>query len=122
MDMLNGSLGRKILLFSLPLVLTGILQQLFNAADIVVVGQFVGKEAMAAVGGNAPAIGLLVGLFVGLSMGSNVVIANLIGKNSPSGIAKAVDTSILSSLIIGALLTAAGEYAVPEYLSVMSLP
>ena len=73
--MLNGSLGDKILMVALPLAATGILQQLFNAADIAVVGRFAGTTAMAAVGSNAPVIGLLVNLFMGISIGANVVIA-----------------------------------------------
>lgn len=66
-DMINGPLGDKIVKYAIPLAVTGVLQQLFNAADLAVVGQFSGKEAMAAVGGNAPVIGLLVNLFVGIS-------------------------------------------------------
>ena len=122
MDMLHGRLGGKILFFSLPLVLTGILQQFFNAADIVIVGRFVGKEAMAAVGGMASVIGLMVGLFVGLSMGTNVVIAQRIGRADAAGIARAADTSLTSSLLIGILLILAGEWAASPFLSVMSLP
>lgn len=75
MDMINGSLGDKIIQYAIPLAVTGVLQQLFNAAVLAVVGHFSGKEAMAAVGSNAPVIGLLVNLFVGISLGSNVIIA-----------------------------------------------
>ena len=82
MDMVNGSLGDKIIQYTIPLALTGILQQLFNAADLAVVGQFAGKEAMAAVGSNASVIGLLVNLFVGISLGSNVIIARSIGQGN----------------------------------------
>ena len=77
MDMVNGSLGDKIIKYAIPLAVTGILQQLFNAADLAVVGRFSGKAAMAAVGSNAPVIGLLVNLFVGISLGSNVIMQNL---------------------------------------------
>lgn len=77
--MANGSLGDKIIKYAIPLAATGILQQLFSAADLAVAGQFSGKEATAAVGGNAPVIGLLVNLFVGISLGSNVIIARSIG-------------------------------------------
>ncbi|MBQ4304083.1 MAG: MATE family efflux transporter, partial [Lachnospiraceae bacterium] len=75
MDLLNGSIGDKLLIFALPLAATGILQQLFNAADVAVVGQFAGKNAMAAVGSNASLISLLVNSFTGISMGANVVIS-----------------------------------------------
>ena len=81
-DMLNGSLGDKILMVALPLAATGILQQLFNAADIAVVGRFAGTTAMAAVGSNSPVIGLLVNLFTGISLGTNVVIARRIGAGA----------------------------------------
>ena len=75
MDMLNGPLGRKILRFAIPLAATSILQQLFNAADIAVVGQFAGDKALAAVGANTFVINLLINLFVGISVGVNVVVA-----------------------------------------------
>ena len=80
--MLEGSLADKILLFAIPLAITGILQQLFNAADVAVVGQFAGKDAMAAVGSNSPIIGLLVNLFVGIGLGANVVASNYTGQKN----------------------------------------
>lgn len=74
-DMCNGTLANKILLFALPLMASSLLQLLFNAADVVVVGQFCGKASLAAVGSNTALINLLVNLFVGLSVGANVVVA-----------------------------------------------
>ena len=82
-NMLTGSLWDKIILFALPLAATGILQQLFNAADIAVVGRFtgdMGSIAMAAVGTNSSIVNLIVNLFVGLALGANVVIATEIGR------------------------------------------
>ena len=79
LDMLHGSLWNKLIIFALPLALTGVLQQLFNAADVAVLGQFVGTHAMAAVGNNTPVISLFVTLFLGLSLGANVVIARYWG-------------------------------------------
>ena len=79
-DMLNGSIWDKLLLFALPLAASSILQQLFNAADVAVVGNFAGGEALAAVGANGSVINLLVNLFVGLSIGTNVVVASFIGQ------------------------------------------
>lgn len=73
--MCNGPLWNKILLFALPLMASSILQLLFNAADVVVVGRYAGKEALAAVGSNSALINLLINLFVGLSVGTNVVVA-----------------------------------------------
>ena len=74
-DMTHGSLWDKIVRFALPLALTVFLQQLYNAADVAVVGRFVGTEAMAAVGTNVSLIGLLVNLFMGISLGANVMVA-----------------------------------------------
>ena len=101
MDMLDGSMGDKILLFALPLAATGILQQLFNAADIAVVGRFVGKNAMAAVGSNSPIIALIISLFTGISIGANVVIAKFIGQNRKDGVKRAVHTALLFAFLSG---------------------
>ena len=78
-DMLHGSFAKNIILFAIPLALTGILQQLFNAADVAVVGRLVGTEAMAAVGSNTAIINLIVNFFVGISIGTNVALAQAIG-------------------------------------------
>lgn len=121
-DMVNGSLGDKIIKYAVPLAVTGVLQQLFNAADLAVVGQFSGKEAMAAVGGNAPVIGLLVNLFVGISLGSNVIIAKSIGRGDNENISKAVHTSVLVALLGGILLAVAGEFLAPEVVKMLDVP
>ena len=122
MDMINGSLGDKIIKYALPLAVTGVLQQLFNAADLAVVGQFSGKEAMAAVGSNAPVIGLLVNLFVGISLGSNVIIARSIGQKDHKSISKAVHTSIIVALLGGVLLAVLGEFLAPEIVKMLDVP
>lgn len=82
MDMLHGSIGDKTVSFAILLAVTGICQQLFNAIDIIIMGRFVGKEAMAAVGSNAPVVGLLVTFFVGISLGANVVISQYTGQGN----------------------------------------
>lgn len=92
--MLSGPIVRPLVKFALPIAATSILQQLFNSADVAVVGKYAGSNALAAVGANAPVINLLINLFVGLSIGSNVVIAHLIGQNDKGEIHKAVHTSI----------------------------
>lgn len=120
--MLNGPLGLKIIRYAVPLAATGILQQLFNAADLAVVGQFSGKSAMAAVGSNAAVIGLLVNLFVGISLGSNVIIAKSIGQKDNSTISKAVHTSVLVALLGGLLLTAIGEFLAPDVVTLLDVP
>ena len=92
MDMLNGSIFDKILLFALPLAISSILQQLFNSVDVAVVGRFASSEALAAVGSNSSVISLLINLFVGISVGANVVIANYIGQGKTEKIQDAVHT------------------------------
>lgn len=107
-DILKGTLWKQILLFAIPLSLTGILQQLFNASDVAVVGRFVGNEAMAAVGSAAPIINLLVNLFVGLSVGANVVISQYLGRKNPKDTHAAVHTSLVISFFSGVLIWALG--------------
>lgn len=111
-SMLEGSLWNKILGFAFPLALTGILQQLFNAADIAVVGNYagdMGEIAMAAVGANTPLISLVVNSFLGISLGSNVIIANAIGRKDNETVKKAVHTSIIVALISGLVVSLVAE-------------
>lgn len=120
--MMNGSLWKGILAYSVPLAITGMLQQLFNSADVAVIGRFVGKEAMAAVGSTSPIVGLIVYVFVGVSLGTNVVIAHMIGSHNRDGIKKAVHTSILMALIGGLIMTVIGEVVCSPLLSILSVP
>jgi len=122
MDMLHGSLGDKIIRFALPVAATGILQQLFNAADIAVIGRFVGKEAMAAVGSNNSLIGLMVTMFSGIAMGANVVIARSTGQGNREGIRHAVHTSILIAFVGGLLMTVIGELLAKPLLHWLGVP
>lgn len=108
MDMLHGPVARKMLVFALPVALTGLFQQLFTAADILVLGRFVGKEAMAAAGNNIPAISLIINLYTGLALGANVVIARCIGSGDRNGTRSAVQTAVLLSLISGVAIAAMG--------------
>ena len=108
MDMLNGSIFDKILLFALPLAISSILQQLFNSVDVAVVGRFASSEALAAVGSNSSVISLLINLFVGISVGANVVIANYIGQGKTEKIQDAVHTVMIISLISGVFLLVLG--------------
>ena len=85
MDMIHGSLWNKILLFALPLAASSILQQLFNSVDTAVVGRFASSQALAAVGSNSSLISLMINLFLGVSLGSNVVIAHYIGQGVQNG-------------------------------------
>ena len=120
--MLEGSLWDKILVVALPFAFTGIMQQLFNAADIAMLGQFVGKEAMAAVGSNSPIIGMVLSLFIGISLGANVIIARFIGKKNIHGVHAAVHTAILVALGCGVAMAVAGELLVEPLLRLLSVP
>ena len=121
-DMLHGPIGSQLVLFALPLALTGILQQLFNAADVAVIGRFVGKNAMAAVGSNASVISLLLNLFVGISLGANVVISKFIGQQEREGIRRAVHTSVVVAVISGLFLTLLGELLTGPIIHWMGVP
>ena len=121
-DMLHGPLLSKILIFSLPLAASMMLQQLFNSADVAVVGRFDSPQAMAAVGSNGAAINLMVNLFVGLSIGANVVVARCIGRNETNKIHDAVHTSIMLALISGIILLIWGIIAAKPLLTLMNTP
>lgn len=121
-DMCNGSLFGKILLFTLPLMLSGILQLLFNAADVVVVGRFAGNEALAAVGSTGALTNLLVNLFIGLSVGANVLVARYYGAKSDEEVSQTVHTSILISLIGGVILAVLGIVLASPLLRLMDTP
>ena len=109
-DMLQGPLLGKIWRFAMPIAASAFLQQLFNAADNAVVGNFAQhkEEALAAVGGNAFVIGLLVNLFIGMSVGANVVIASYRGQRNDEGTSKALHTAVVFSVICGLALTVLG--------------
>ena len=124
-DMLNGPLWNKLPLFAIPVAATAMLEQLFNASDIAVVGNFTGAEktaAVAAVGANTPVIGLLVNLFVGIALGANVVIANAIGREDKATVQKAVHTSILMALIGGVGIAVIGELLGGKILGLLNVP
>lgn len=120
MDMCSGSVLKKMLLFSLPLMASGVLQLLFNAADIIVVGRFAGDNSMGAVGSTSSLINLFTNLFVGLSVGVNVVVARAHGAGSNKDIRDAVHTSVLLSAICGVLLTVIGLILAPQMLELMN--
>ena len=121
-NMTEGSIGGKTLRFALPLAATGILQQLFNAADIAVVGRFVGKNAMAAVGSNAPLVNLILSLFIGISIGANVVIASYTGQKNDKAVGRAVHTALTVAFISGVLLALICEALALPILRLMKIP
>ena len=122
MDMTNGPLLKKIVQFSIPLALSGILQLLFNAADIVVVGRFAGNQALAAVGSTGALINLLVNVFIGLPVGTNVLVARYYGAGHQKELEETVHTSVAISLIFGAILIAIGVALAKPLLSLMGTP
>ena len=111
-SMTEGSLWNKILGFAFPLAMTGILQQAFNAADIAVVGNFtgnLGEACMAAVGANTPIINFIINGFLGISLGTNVIIANAVGSKDDETVQKAVHTSMIVAVIGGVIVALLGE-------------
>ena len=112
----------KILMFSIPLMFSSVLQILFNAADIVVVGKFVGDTALAAVGSNSALINLVTNLFIGLSIGANVIVARYFGGKQDENTSIAVHTSIALGFISGIILTLIGIIGAPFFLRIMLTP
>jgi putative MATE family efflux protein len=108
MDMLNGKLSGKLILFAIPLAFSSILQQLFNSADVAVVGRFAGDTALAAVGSCVALVGIFVNLIVGLSVGPNAALATLIGQKKREEISGMLHTVITFGLILGAVLMGIG--------------
>ena len=108
MDMLNGGIAGKLILFAIPLAFSSILQQLFNSADVAVVGRFAGDKALAAVGSCVALVGIFVNLNVGLAVGPNAVLATVIGQNKRKRINPMIHTIITFGIIIGILLMIAG--------------
>lgn len=121
-DMLHGPLLMKILIFALPLAASSILQQLFNSVDVAVVGHFASSQALAAVGSNTPVISLMINLFLGVSMGANVVISNHIGQNDTKRIKQAVNTAGMVAVIGGILLMFIGLTCAKPILTIMGTP
>ncbi len=121
-DMLHGALLPKIFLFALPLALSSILQQLFNSADTAVVGRFAGASALAAVGANGELIGLFIEIFIGLSVGANVLVARFIGRREEARIQPAIHTIILLAIITGTALAIIGQFIAVPLLTLMQTP
>ncbi len=121
-DMTVGSILPKLLLFALPVMLSGLLQLLFNAADLVVVGRFAGSDALAQVGATGPLMNLIVNLLIGLAIGANVTLAHFFGAKDAKGISDAVHTTILLAVLGGLLIGAVGFILAPPLLKLMGTP
>lgn len=122
MNMCEGPLLKKIIVFTIPIILTNLLQLMFNAADLMVVGQFCGSNSVAAVGATTSLVHLIINLFMGLSSGVGVAVATGIGAGSTESIRKTVHTAIPLSLICGALLTVLGLVFAGPLLRIMDTP
>lgn len=121
-DMIHGPLLGKILLFTLPLMASSILQLLFNAADIIVVGRYAGSDALAAVGSTGALINLLTNMFIGFSVGANVLVARYYGAGKPDEVSDTVHTSVMLSIIGGVLLAVIGIIFAAPLLELMGTP
>ena len=121
-DMIHGPLLGKILLFSIPLMFSGVLQLLFNAADVIVVGQFAGPRSIAAVGSTSSVVNLLVSLFIGLSVGVNVLVARFIASNRNRDTYETVHSSILLAIVFGLLFAIIGVSCSNMILKAMGSP
>ena len=121
-DMTEGSVFFKLLQFSIPLIFSSVLQLFFNAADVVVVGRFAGVNSLAAVGSTSSLINLLVNLFLGLSVGTNVIAANYFGSGKNKKLSQTVHTAILLSVYSGVILTVVGVFGAKYILRLMGSP
>lgn len=121
-DMCNGTLMDKLISFSLPLMLSGILQLLFNAVDIIVVGRFTGRQALAAVGSTTALINIFTNLFIGISLGANVLAARFYASGKEKEMSETVHTSITLALISGLVMALAGVLLARFALNLMGTP
>lgn len=121
-DMVNGPILKKMLLFTIPLMCSSMLQLLFNAADIVVVGRFAGDNSLAAVGSNTALINLMTNVFLGLSVGGNVLAARDYGAGNDEELSKTVHTAMLLGMVSGLILTVVGVIFAPQLLELMQTP
>ncbi|MCI8517225.1 MAG: MATE family efflux transporter [Hungatella sp.] len=122
MDMCSGPIFVKIVVFAIPLILSGILQLLFNAADIIVVGRFAGSESLAAVGSTSSLINLLVNVFIGMSVGANVLVARYYGGQQMRDLEETVHTAMVMAAVGGGILILVGVVLADPLLTLMGTP
>ena len=121
-DMINGTIMNKMISFAIPLMLSGILQLLFNAVDIIVVGRFSGSQSLAAVGSTSSLINMLTNLFIGISLGANVLAARFYAAGKHKEMSETVHTSILTAFISGVLMIFVGIFFSRPALELMDTP
>lgn len=121
-DMLNGKLVKKIILFTIPIMLQGILQNIYNSADLVVVGRFSGDTALSAVGATTSIYNVLIGLFMGVSAGVDVVSSFHYGMRDNKGVKQVIDTSVIAAPFLGLIVTLVGFFLAEPILILMKTP
>lgn len=121
-DLTTGKLWKNLILFAIPLLLSSLVQQLYNTVDLIFVGNFIDKSASAAIGASSLLITCLVGFFGGMSVGSGVVVSHIFGARDKSGLSRAVHNAMALSLVGGILLCVGGYFLAPVYLHLVNTP
>ena len=121
-DMTTGPIGKRMISFAIPVFIGHLFQQLYNTADSIIVGNFVGKQALAAVGTTTPIVNMLIGFFTGLSSGASVVIARSFGAQNKQKLHDAVHTAVRMIFALSVVATAVGVFMVPYMLRFMKTP
>lgn len=122
MDMCSGPILGKLLTFTIPLIFSGILQLLFNAADVIVVGRFAGSQSLAAVGSTTALINLMINIFIGLSVGVNVIVARYYGAKREKDVQDTIHTAMALSIVSGLFLIVMGQLLSRPMLELMGTP
>lgn len=118
----EGIIWKQLLLFCFPIMLGTLFQQLYNAVDVIVVGQFVGEKALASVGASSQIVNMIVNLFVGISSGTTVIVSRFYGGNDFSKLKKAMDTSIIIAFVGGIIFSVLGFIFTPLFLELLKTP
>ena len=121
-DMINGGLFKKIVVFTIPIMLQGILQSVYNAADLVVVGQFSGGTALSAVGATTSIFNVIIGLFMGVSAGVDVVSSFYYGMRDEKSVKQVIDTSVILAPVLGLFVMIVGVFVAGPVLELMNTP
>ncbi len=121
-DLTEGGIAKPLILFAIPIMLGSVLQQLYNAIDAIIVGNYVGRDALAAVGSTGTIVNMVIAFFVGMSMGAGVLVSQYTGARDRSGLQNTVHTAVLLSVIMGIALSVAGMLITPTLLRWMSTP
>ena len=121
-DMTQGNIFKTLIKFTIPIIIANVLQTLYSAADMIVVGKFAGKESLAAVGSTTPAINIMITVFIGMSSASNVIVARKFGAGNKAGVEKAMHTAMALCIVGGIVLAFAGVFLSKSILTLMNCP